>query len=538
METELKLSIHIRHAGILRKHPLLKEYAVRNPRRQQMSDTYFDTPDLHLWRSKFGLRVRQTGKRWIQTLKGGGSAAGGLHQRHEWESALDGPLPDLAALQKRVAGEKAWAVLLQCAGKNIQPVFTTQITRTVWDLRLPTGEEVEFVLDQGYVQSGDRRKDISEIELELKSGKAVHLFELALQLQKKIPLRICDISKAQRGYILYLSQQAQPQAPSAVKASELVLRKKMDAEQAFRVILGNCVAQIQGNEAGVADSDAPESLHQMRVGLRRLRSAFGLYKDIVIVPKQVEEDMEWLSGQLGAARDWDVLAHSTLAAVAEAADIMPAGVQLAPLQAAALAEAGKKHEAAAVAVRSPRFARLVLNLSARAHGAGWNDPGREDVQQELDKRIIKFAGRKMEQAQRRLYKCGKRGKQVHATDVVAQGPTGESGHGMQAEVHARHRLRIASKKLRYTAEFFHSLFPSRRMRLYMEAMTGLQEILGQCNDVVVASGLLGQLQQAHAELGVPVGFARGCLAARAEHAIAAMEKQWRHLETIELPGKS
>ncbi|WP_394779963.1 CHAD domain-containing protein [Undibacterium sp.] len=537
METELKLGIHPEHAGTLRKHPLLKQYSAGKPRRQRMSDTYFDTPELLLWGSKCGLRVRHTGKRWVQTLKGGGGAAGGLHQRHEWESDIDGPLPDMAALKELVAGKKPWANLLKSAGleKNIQAVFTVEVTRTIWDLRLPGGGEVEFVLDQGHVQSGSRRQEISEVELELNSGEPAQLFELALELQKKIPLRISNISKAQRGYSLFQQGQlAKPaqQTALAIKADKLVLRKKMDAEQALRAMLANCVAQIQGNELGVADSDAPESLHQMRVGLRRLRSALGLYKDIVIVPKQVQEDMEWLSGQLGATRDWDVLAHSTLAVIAEAAATVPVNIQLEPLRSAALAEAGKKHGEAAAAVRSLRFARLMLNLSARAYGVRWNAPGQQEAQQALGGSVGKFAGAKMKQAQHRLHK---RGKSVHDANALVHAVSEGIGGGMHLEAQGRHRLRIAAKKLRYTTDFFHSLYPAHRMQPYLESMTGLQELLGACNDAAVASGLLSQLLQTHAELSGPINFARGYLAAGTGQAIAAMEKQWRQLEAMELP---
>ncbi|HTD06292.1 inorganic triphosphatase, partial [Undibacterium sp.] len=124
METELKLLIHPRHANAVRKHPLLKKYATESPCERQMSDAYFDTPDLLIWRSKAGLRVRHAGNEWRQTLKGGGGAAGGLHRRHEWEGRLDGSSPDFAALQELVDGHKPWAKLLRSAvvQKTLQPI--------------------------------------------------------------------------------------------------------------------------------------------------------------------------------------------------------------------------------------------------------------------------------------------------------------------------------------------------------------------------------------------------------------------------------
>ncbi|MES2069193.1 MAG: CHAD domain-containing protein [Pseudomonadota bacterium] len=513
METELKLLIDPRHANALRKHPLLKKYALAAPQELHMSDTYFDTPDLGIWRQHAGLRVRHVDGGWVQTLKGGGGAAGGLHRRHEWESAVAGPAPDFAMLKKLVDGHKPWAKLLRstAAGQAVQAIFTTQVTRTIWNLRLATGDEVEFALDQGKLQGDSGQEPVSEIELELKSGQPEQLFAFALQLQRKIPLRIANLSKAQRGYALHSQQAA---APAAVKAEKLELSRHMNTEQAFCAILANCVGQMQANEGCVIGSHDMESLHQLRVGLRRLRSALGLYQELISVPLQTQEDLAWLATQLGPARDWDVLAHTTLAAVADgAAEDIP----LAPLNAAALERVAKEHDIAAAAVKSPRYARLMLSLSARAHGVAWSGFGQE-AEQGLGKPAAKFAAKTVARAGNRLHK---RGKHLH-----------------QADAQARHRLRIAAKKLRYATEFFQSLFPSKQVQQYVKALTGLQDGLGQLNDAAIATGLLKQLQQADAGLGMGVSFVRGYLAARAERAKDSLEKRWQELEAMQAPGRT
>ena len=81
METELKLLVSPSDAEALRQHPLLKKYASDPPHEQTLSGIYFDTPNYDLRRADAGLRVRQVGKDWVQTLKVGGQAVGGLHRR-------------------------------------------------------------------------------------------------------------------------------------------------------------------------------------------------------------------------------------------------------------------------------------------------------------------------------------------------------------------------------------------------------------------------------------------------------------------------
>jgi len=87
-------------------------------------------------------------------------------------------------------------------------------------------------------------------------------------------------------------------------------------------------------------------------------------------------------------------------------------------------------------------------------------------------------------------------------------------------------VRIAAKNLRYAAEFFQSLYPARRLRPYVEALTGLQGALGQLNDASVADTLLRQLAQTHPELAQSAAFARSYLAAGNECGVRQLGKLW------------
>ena len=509
MEVELKLLLAARDAAALRRHPLLKEYATALPHEQMLSDTYFDTPDLRLRHCDAGLRVRKVGKLWVQTMKGGASVHGGLHNRQEWSARLPGPVPDLAVLRDVVEHKSACGRLLRSPvfEDRLVPIFTTHVRRLVWELRLPQGDEVECVLDQGKLECDGQKVPISEVELELKSGDPAHLFDFALALQQDIPVQIGNFSKADRGYALFA-----PQVPAAVKAAALTLSKHMSIEQAFQAIAVNCMAQIQSNESGVAQAQDAESVHQMRVGLRRLRSALGLFKDVLQAPELVRQDLDWLTTQLGAARDWDVLAASTLPRVGRDAQQEPL---LAELELAAQGVAHQKHEAAALAVSSARHTRLVLSLTRWVQGCGWRDSLSLQDQGRLTEPVGPFARKMLLEHQRRLLK---RGRQLHG-----------------ASPEARHRIRIAAKKSRYASDFFQSLYCARTVRPYVAALSALQDEFGWLNDAAVAGHLLQQLQDERADLAGSAGFVRGCLHSGVNSDDRKIHRLWNNFMQVKLP---
>ena len=503
MEVELKLLVNPRDVSALRKHPILKKFARAAPREQLMHDMYFDTPDLQLRAAGAGLRVRRVGEDWVQTLKAGGSVAGGLHSRHEWETPVAGPAPELALLRALVDRKSDWGKLLRSSEceQSLLPIFSTQVTRSIWDLELADGNEIECVLDLGYLERDGQRVEVSEIELELKAGDPLHLFDVALALQQDVSLQISNLSKADRGYALY-----RPQPVAPVTAQPLQLYRQMTIVQAFQAIATNCLAQVQGNEAGVVHRLDTESLHQMRVGLRRLRCAFELFRGLQPLPQALQTDLDWLMEQLGAARDWDALVDTTLPAVATAAR---GEVRLTALGLAALVHSRETHAAAGAAVAAPRTTRLMLGL------ARWLLVVDAQPDQQM-KRLPSYTRDMLEHHQRRLRQ---RGKQL------------EDG-----SVQARHRLRIAVKKMRYAIEFFASLYPAKKMRRYAEGLAMLQDQLGTSNDAAVADRLLRQLQDGSLELAGSAGFVRGFLSAGAAVDDRLIREQCRRFGAKKIPG--
>ena len=512
MEIELKLLLDPADVNRFRRHPLLKKHAVNKPQSRQLDSVYFDTPELYLKQNHTALRVRRVGKRLIQTCKSGGQVAAGLHQRPEWESEVSGATPDLPALLGLIESGSAVAGLMSAPAlaERLQPVFATRFRRTTWLLRLPSGAEIELALDQGEVIHGDQTVPISEIELELKAGDSASLFDVALELQNSLPLRSANVSKAERGYALHT-----PQATMVVKAQPLRLSPALTLEQGFQQLLHNCLAQIQGNEDGVMHGDDPEHVHQMRVGLRRLRAALGLFKKVIPAPPEIVAQLRWLAGLLGPARDWEVLASATLSDVAGSSRHAP---QLEHLRQHTVGEAGKHRQAAANALASRAYARLLLSLGSWLEGRRWRQQQSVEQIAALSMPLKKFARSKLAKLQNKLLARGK--------GIKRQEPA------------KRHRLRIAVKKARYAAEFFESYFPPKRMRSYVQGLGELQDMLGVSNDRNVAAGLLQQIAEQRPELGSHCELAQALLDDGGKRQAAKIKRAWRRFGELRAPAKS
>jgi inorganic triphosphatase YgiF len=437
------------------------------------------------------LRVRKVGRQWIQTLKGGGQVDGGLHRRHEWESRVAGPVPDLAALVPLV-DDVAWQRRLGHKGlaEKLQPVFTTRFRRTTWQLTDRDGNTIELALDQGDIQAGRRRLPICEIELELKGGSPRSLFELARELQSVLPFRLGDISKAARGY----AARHPPPATStaAVKATPLALTAARPISEALAAIAGNCIAQIQANEPGVCAGRDRECLHQMRVGLRRLRVGLALFRDLEPCPPPILAELDWLGAALGTARDWDVLVGDTLPAIAEAlpGDTAGAGLLMA---AERLARAPRRD--AAVAVRSPRYTRLLLDLGEWLQDA---TAQMAEVRPDLGKLAVGLPEFAAEALGVRRATLKKRLASLDRGDIASW-----------------HRARIAAKKVRYALEFCRALLPPSRTTRELATLNQLQDTLGRINDLLVATTLLEDIGRRDPGQIERVLFARGFLSAQA-----------------------
>ena len=212
-ETEIKLRVSPQTLAALRDHPLLNERMTGQWHTGTLYNQYYDTADRQVAAARVALRVRRDGEQFIQTLKSKGQSVAGLSERNEWDWPVD-----TAALDLTLLDDSCWPASLAGLDKQLlQPMFTTDFQRTKallhWQ-REGEAVEVEVALDQGQVLAGAHAEPICELELELRSGPAAALLELAVALAQDLALMPCDISKAERGYRLYdpASYDLQPDA--------------------------------------------------------------------------------------------------------------------------------------------------------------------------------------------------------------------------------------------------------------------------------------------------------------------------------------
>lgn len=508
MEIELKLLIDPADTDKLCRHPLIAQCMSGSLRQDVMRAIYFDTPDFLLLRHGAGLRVRETAGQWLQTMKAGGGVRGGLHQRNEWESPVADARPELDALIPLIERKSRWAKLLErpSLAEQLQPLFAVNVTRTTWNL-LIEGDAIELVLDNGSIEREGSTIPVSEIELELKSGSTARLYDIAIQLLADMPLRLSDVSKAERGYALCL-----PAAVRIAFAKPMILGHGLTIEQGMHAIVSDCLAQVHGNEAGVINGSSTESVHQMRVGLRRLHAAIHLFDKTIPFPADLNDELQWLGEALGTAREWEVLGTSILPA---AASRLNGTEQLAALQNCVTSIAQDMRAAAARAVASARYSSLMLHLYAWVEGAY----GREGLSTQEKKKLAAPLGKFARDVVKRWHKR-----------VLKQGKSLAGADAQQL-----HRLRIAAKNARYASEFFASFHRHKQLRRYVAALSALQDDLGWRNDVSVSSALLQQLENEQPELGIAASFVRGYLSAQLVRANDEKLKSWKRFRRVAVP---
>ncbi|WP_353571582.1 CHAD domain-containing protein [Candidatus Albibeggiatoa sp. nov. BB20] len=467
-ETELKLRIAPEHASDFAQLPSLQAATQYEPK--SLYNTYFDTPEHDFLQARIGLRVRHIGDKRIQTLKTAGTSCGGLHQRQEWETTIDSDTPNYSVLPQKILPK--W-----CRDKeqrqSIQPVFATDFTRTQWDVSFDDGSLVEVVLDQGEVRANEHRLPLNEVELELKAGSPVKLYQLALDFQQSIPLTLENHSKAARGYGLHHSQPLQYH-----KAGKLGLKVDLTAEQSFEQICWHCTAHLQANEDMVLYGRDVEGVHQMRIALRRLRSAFSLYKTLLPANtnKWLRDEIKWISNVLGVARDWDVFAL-TLQTAQKVNSHQPE--QLNPIL--KKVRALQKHAYINVreAMRSPRYTCLLLTLGQWLTAQTWRENANKKICSKLEQPIQAFTSKTLQKQYERICKKGKNLEKL--------------------EPEAQHKMRIMVKKLSCGLRFFAELYPNRTTKPFMKALSSLQNSLGILNDISASGLLIAQLELADNE---------------------------------------
>lgn len=439
-EIELKLAIAPGAGDALADSGMLPGAPLRRMQRA----VYFDTPDHLLAAHGVSLRIRETDGKRIQTTKHAPARAAGLFDRGEWEKLVetDHPVLDDVTPVRAILGDRT---------EDLIRVFDVEIDRRIWTLHRD-GAEIEVALDGGDVRIADRQTPVHECELELKSGPAEALFVLARQIADVIPVRIGVLSKSARGYMLLAPM------PDSHKADPIALTKDATAADAFQQIAASCLRQFRLNEDLLLTTRGAEALHQARVALRRLRSAFSIFRPMLgDEGRPIANELRWLAGELGPARDLDVILHRASGG---------------PLEDRLRREREDAHDRAAKALGSDRAARLMIDLSEWLAVGPWLRD--ETRAKDRDEPAEDFAATALARFRRKVRKDG-----ANITKIDDE---------------TRHEVRKDAKKLRYAVDFFDPLFAKRKSRKkFVGALKDLQEQLGTLNDMATAPQLLADL---------------------------------------------
>lgn len=286
----------------------------------------------------------------------------------------------------------------------------------------------------------------------------------------------------------------------------------MTFEEGLRTIIGDCLSHIRSHEAGVAAGADPESVHQMRVGLRRLKCALQLFAPARPPWRAQRDELDGLATTLGAARDWEVLVSDTLPSL-DADCHGDAG--WAALQHAVRSVAHENGRAAAAAVSSPRYRQLMAELQAWVDGADRRDALSVTERDALQAPLRYAADRALCRQHARLIKRGRR-----------------PGHATAAQ---RHRARIAAKQLRYETGFFQAMYAAPRVERFTAALGALQDVLGMLNDAVVACGLLRRLAGDQPAVAPTARAPIEALARRRRSGRHALSRSWARFARAKRP---
>jgi len=444
---------------------------------------YFDTADGRLARARVALRLRLEGRRWQQTLKVTG---GSVVLRLEHEVRVPGGSAQTPAIDpRRHDGSEAAGVLAAALQATPTAALAERHACDVSRLRCllhgAQGSNIEVALDIGLASAQGRSAAIAELELEHKGGPVQGVFDLAAAWIEHGGLWLCTTSKAERGERL-LRQRA---APPATKARPVKFAKGTDGPALMRAVLQSALEQVLANVSDVAEGViAVETIHQARVGLRRLRTVL---RELVALSPAISPEWDGVLSraftQLGQRRDDDVVA----------AAVQPL------LKAAAAPTLSWQPRAAAdpvQAVRDGSFQRTLVAVLALAHA------GAEQFAPLSPAATRDWVAMRLNDLHHKVARDGRRFEEL--------------------ELERQHLVRKQLKRLRYLAELTADLWPDDAVQRCLKPVAAAQDALGRHNDVAVAAAAFRAEAQTQPAAWFAAGYLQAHLAVTARQARKAL----------------
>jgi len=451
---DLELCLPADHAARLSRLPLLS--AAGKLRAQAVRIVWHDSPDGAL--AADGLTLAQERGIWRLeclvpgTLAWPPGAATPIQSQATTLESLDHPMPSaIPAIAAFVGRRSGYAV------------ETDEGAVTLWVWR-------------GALRAVENERPACRLHL---SGADAAVRTVALALAEALPVEMprgtlaAEGLAAARGTALPARRLGAPSVPEG-----------LDVAGSFAWVVGHLTDVIlHFAPAAAADNEGPEPIHQMRVAVRRLRSAISIFRHALNGPELAAgaSDLKELGQRLGPTRDWDVFLSETAPEVAAAFSSEP---RLTRLLRAAERQRKACHGALRDYLQGPAFRRLGIELAWLAGARSWHPvPQGEEVALSLPD----LAATLLDQRVRKLLATG---EEIEALDATGL-----------------HGLRLKAKRARYATEIFATLYPPRPAFRFAERLGALQDRLGVMNDRATAAALLAQLGPKHSfAAGLVLGF--------------------------------
>ena len=458
----LTLVLESRAVESLERLAAFRRRGAGRARKAQVSGVYFEDDGHRLRSRKLSLGVIRSARGYVQALQAKHLQIGPAVVRREWMGPVPTQDPVVSAF-----GDRAIRSLMPPRKGVLRPVVRSCVERTTRRLEFPDGGAVTVDVDLGETNTDSSQHPVHEITLRLDSGGFDRLFDLALELREVLPFSLSTETWVERA----LARLAE-ETPASHKSTRLVLPRNANVAEALTKIVQHCLEHLLANEACILASEDTEGVHQMRVALRRLRSALRTFRPLLPADqvKRLNDEAKFLAGELAEARDWDVFDEELVAPLASTFESLD---DFHVFRARIAAERQRSRHKARDAVRSDRYTRFLLEVGAWITRQGWQGQGDGETAGQLQGPLADFSNATLDKQHRRVCKAGRQFENL---------PIAE-----------RHQMRIDVKRLRYSSDFFGSLYGRKAVKAYGRYLAELQDALGYLNDVAVAQELVERL---------------------------------------------
>ncbi|MFT6985232.1 MAG: triphosphatase [Psychromonas sp.] len=289
METEIEIKFIFSSEFELELYQKINAQHFISSKTQLLHNVYFDTADRALRKMDMGLRVRSCENRSVQTIKTAGRVIGGLHQRPEYNEPIEGARPELSRFNSKIWPDDCDIKSLE---SELFPMFTIDFERQTWLVEMADDTLIEVAYDRGFIESNQGKVAICEIELELVKGDEKQLFVLGNDIALLPEVRLGNVSKAQRGYMLT------DKALFKVKPlSHSPLFPSMSVEQALLTNMQHGLRHIQYHESCYIESCQDDALIELLTGIKFLHQNLKLFKQSspLLLKASWIEDLHWLA---------------------------------------------------------------------------------------------------------------------------------------------------------------------------------------------------------------------------------------------------